>query len=94
MSLYKLFINRSIVKVIDFLLENRFWDYSKSEIAKNSGISRETLYKIWHILEKYNLIITTTKLGYAKYKANMDSEIMKNLSNLSLEKMKYDLLGE
>ena len=46
-------------KILDFLADHPEFDYSISEIAKNSHVSRPTVYKIKDILLKKELIIKT-----------------------------------
>ena len=80
-----LFGKNTLVKVLDFLLENRFWDYTKTGISKHSGISRTQLYRLWDQILENGLVKETRKIGATVlYQANMDSPIMKNLEKLSM----------
>jgi len=80
-----LFGSNTLVKVLDFLLENRFWDYTKTDISKHSGISRTQLYRVWDQILENGLVKETRKIGATiLYQANMDSPIMKNLEKLSM----------
>jgi len=80
-----LFGNDPLVKIIDFFLENRFWDYTKTDIASHSGISRTQLYKVWSQLLEAKLVKETRKIGATTlYQVNMDSPIMRRLEKLSL----------
>jgi len=67
------------VRVMDYLLTERDLDFSITDIAKNAGIGRATLYRIWGNLIKHNIIIPTRNIGKAKlYKLNKtDSKIRK-----------------
>ncbi|GAH29212.1 unnamed protein product, partial [marine sediment metagenome] len=86
MALEDLFGSSSLTRTLDFLLENRFWDYTKTDIANHIGISRQSLYNKWSILEKYEIVISSRKIGSATlYKTNLDSPIVKALSELSLK---------
>ena len=88
MTLSELFGKSVLVTTLDFLLENRFWDYSKIDIATNTGQSRQSIYKIWPTLEKFEIITPSKKIrGKMRYKTNQDSTIVKNLSKLSLSIM-------
>lgn len=81
-----LFGNNALVKTLDFFLENRFWDYTKKDVARESGISRTQLYRFWNVLEGHGLVKETRKIGGTTlYKANMDSSIMQRLETLSRE---------
>ena len=80
-----LFGNSSLVKIVDFFLENRFWDYTKTDIANHSGISRTQLYKTWSVILETELVKERRKIGATTlYQANMDSPIMHALEKLSL----------
>ena len=85
MTLEEFFGNSIQVKVVDFFLENRFWDYTKSDVAKHVGNSRQSIYGVWPTLEKYEIIVPSRKIGATTlYKTNLESPILKNLSKLSL----------
>ena len=85
MSLEEFFGNRVLIKVLDFFLENRFWDYTKSDVAKHIDKSRQSMYNVWPILENYNIINESRKIGGTTlYRTNIDSPIVKNFSELSL----------
>lgn len=76
--------NSGLIKVLDFFLENRFWDYTKTDVAQESGISRAQLYKFWNVLKEYNLVEETRKIGGTTlYKVNMDSPIMRYFEAIS-----------
>jgi len=80
-----LFGNGPLVKILDFFLENRFWDYTKTDIAGHSAISRTQLYKVWSVILEAELVKETRKIGATTlYQANMDSPIMRRLEKLSL----------
>jgi hypothetical protein len=85
-TLQKLFADSSIAKLLDFLTLYRDFDYSKTEISKNSGVSWKTLYRLWPLLERYNLVIKTRQIGRATlYKLNTESPIAQALNKLTLE---------
>src|SRR3989338_10155439 len=72
-------------KVLEFLIENRAFDYSKEEIAEGSDISRPTLYRIWPLLEKNGLLQETRKYGNTRlYKINEKNEMVKILIKLEI----------
>ena len=52
-------IRSPMLKVLDFLMDNESFDYSKTDIAKGSGLSRTTLFKVWPWLEALELITAT-----------------------------------
>jgi len=85
--LERLFNGSSVAKILDFLTIFKEWDYSVSDIAKNSGVSFRTVLRELPKLEEKGLLKMTRRVGRAKlYKLNMDSEV-----GLALEKFALKL---
>ena len=85
-TLQKLFEDSSIAKLLDFFTLYRDFDYPKTEISRNSGVSWKTLYRLWPLLEKYNLVVKTRQIGRATlYKLNTENPIAQALNKLALE---------
>ncbi len=60
------------LRVMDFLIVNEDFDYSMTDIAKDSGVGYSTLKLFWNTLEKSNIVIMTRIVGKAKmYKLNL-----------------------
>lgn len=69
-----------IVKVIDFFLDNREFDYCLTDIAKNSDIGWSTLHLFWKDIVSLGIVAKTRKIGPAElYKLNLTSPIVKKL---------------
>lgn len=82
-------LDRSVAKVLDFLVENRAFDYSKEEIAGGSSVSRPTLYRVWPALERNGLLKETRKYGNTRlYKVNENSEVVKFLIKIEIQLVK------
>jgi hypothetical protein len=65
----------STSKVLDFLATFKDWDYSVSDIAKNSGISFKTALNEIKNLEQQGVLSRTRTVGKAiMYKLNLDSK--------------------
>src|SRR3989344_4712393 len=78
--LIKFIGNSPPLRIIDFFLDNRLFDYSKNEIIKNLNMSRTTFFKNWKELEKYKIVKVTRKIGKSKlYKLNEENDIVKKL---------------
>ena len=76
-------IKSPMLKVLDFLMDNESFDYSKTDIADGTGLSRATLFKAWPKLEALDLITATRSVGQAKmYKLNKQNPIVKKLMEL------------
>ena len=81
------------IRVLDYLLTERDLDFSITDMAKNAGIGRTTLYRIWDDLIKNKIIAPTRVIGKAKlYKLNKDNFVIKKLieidDKLILEELK------
>ena len=71
------------IKVLDYLLTERELDFSISDMARNAGIGRATLYRIWNQLIKNELIIPTRTIGKSKlYKLNVENPKIKKLMEI------------
>lgn len=76
-------IKSPMLKVLDFLMDNESFDYSKTDIAEGSGLSRTTLFKVWPRLEALELIAATRTVGQAKmYRLNKQNPIVRKLIEL------------
>ena len=76
----ELFGDSPTIKVLDYLLTERELDFSISDMARNSGIGRATLYRIWEELIKNQIIISTRVIGKSKlYKLNLQNPKIKKL---------------
>lgn len=84
-SFRAVFGNTPAVKVIDFFLDNREFDYSLTDIAKNSDIGWSTLHKFWNELVKLGIVTKTRRIGRAElYRLNTSSQLVKKLMELDL----------
>ena len=73
-------------KILDFLADHPDYDYSISEIAKHSQVSRPTVYKIKDILLKKGLIIQTREQGNSPlYKLNIDNKLVQVILKFDFE---------
>ena len=74
------------VKVLDFFLTFDNFDYSKSQVAEETGVSRITLDKIWEELVSKKIIIKTREIGRAEmYKLNRENPKTKALLELNFK---------
>lgn len=79
----EVFGNNPIIKVLDFLITFQLFDYSLTEIAKNSGVSYSTLQTFWDKLVKNNIVIKTRRVGKSDlYKLNVKNPAIKQLIKL------------
>ena len=71
------------LKIIDFLMENRIFDYSQKEIIDGCGISKKSFYANFGDLVALELVWQTRNVGRAKlYKLNGQNPVVKSLLTL------------
>ena len=76
-------------KILDFLVENRGFDYSKTEISKGAGVSWGSLYNVWPRLEKLGITAQTRTFGKTKlYKLNEKNPLVRKLLDLEITLIK------
>ncbi len=81
-----IFGNSPQTKILDFLADHPDYDYSISEIAKKSQVSRPTVYKIKDILLKKRLVIQTREQGVSPlYKLNIDNKLVQIILRFDFE---------
>jgi predicted DNA-binding protein YlxM (UPF0122 family) len=79
----EIFGNNPTMKVLDFLISFQMFDYSLTEIAKNSEVSYSTLQTFWEKLERNNIVIKTRRIGKSDlYKLNTKNPAVKQLIQL------------
>lgn len=68
------------VRVLDFLLTERDLDFSITDFARNAGIGRATLYRMWGDLVRHKIIIPTRIIGKSQlYRLNVANPKIKKL---------------
>lgn len=79
-----------LMRILDFLVENRGFDYSKTEIAKGSKVSWGSLYSVWDKLERFAIVTKTRSFGKSKlYKLNEKNPFVKKILKMELELIKF-----
>ena len=74
-----------VFKIIDFLVDNLYTDFSKKQIAEGADISRASLFQHWHVLEGYGIVTITRSFGKTRlYTLNKKSAVTQKI--LELEK--------
>jgi DNA-directed RNA polymerase specialized sigma subunit len=72
-----------LFKIIDFLLENKGMDFSKSDIAEGAEISRASLFNYWNEIEKHGIVKVTRSFGKTKlYTLNNKNPVTKRIIEL------------
>jgi AraC-like DNA-binding protein len=74
-----------IIRVIDFLIENEIFDYSKKDIATHSEVSWNTLERFFNQLVKKDLVVKTRKVGKSQmYKINLENPVIKKIMEIDM----------
>src|SRR3989344_4360559 len=69
-----------LIKILDFLIYSRDFDYPITEIARNADVNFQTLKKLWVKLEKSKMVVSTRVLsGVNLYKINTAPPIVNKL---------------
>ncbi len=85
-ALLETFGENPLVKTLDFFLMYPNFDYSKSQVAKETGISRVTMEKIWKRLLKRNIIKKTRSMGKGEmYELNTQDPRVKAMMRFDFE---------
>ncbi len=72
--------NSPVIRVLNHLLIFREFDYSLSDIARDSGVAWSTLNLIWPKLERLGVVVNTRRVGKAKmYKLDTNNPNVKKL---------------
>lgn len=83
--LLEYFGEHPIMKITDFFIENKLFDYSKKQIMEEVGISKATLFKYFGKLEKAGIVKVSRRFGKTKlYRINTESPIVKRIIDLGL----------
>lgn len=80
----KTFGDYPMIKILDFLVYSRDFDYPVTEIAKNANVNFQTLKKLWPQLEQNRIVISTRTLsGTILYKINSANPVVKKIIELN-----------
>jgi len=72
-----------LFKIVDFLLDNKGMDFSKTDIAKGAEISRASLFNYWAELERHGIVKTTRSFGKTKlYTLNNKNPVTQKIIEL------------
>jgi len=71
------------IRLLEFLIEGRFFDYTLTDIAEKSEVSWRTLYRIWPNFVKNKIVVVTREIGRIKlYKLNVENSAVMKLVEL------------
>jgi len=77
------FGNSPFIRIVDFFLDNKLFDFSKKEIIEELGMSKTTFYKYFPALVDLEIIVKSRKFGKTiLYKLNLGNPIVKKLMEI------------
>lgn len=83
------------LRVMDFLIDNQFFDFPMTEIARGSNVSYNSLKLFFNNLVQTGIIYKTRKIGKSDYyKLNIHNSFVKNLIKLDWMLARRNALGE
>ncbi len=85
----------SELRALDFLIDNHFFDYPITEIARGSNVSYNSIVSFFPKWIKNEIVIRTRRIGKADYyKLNLDNSFVKNIIKLDWSLTKKSVLLE
>jgi predicted transcriptional regulator len=83
------------LRVFDFLIENHFFDFPMTEIARGANVSYNSLKMFFPKLIETGIIVPTRRVGKSDYyKFNTENVFVKNLIKLDWMLVKKNLFKE
>ncbi len=68
------------LKIVDFFMDNPLFDFTKKEVIEALGMSKQTFYKYFKDIEKYDIVKVSRRIGKASlYKLNPKHPLIKML---------------
>lgn len=88
--LLEYFGEHPMLRILDFLIENKIFDYSKKQIMEEVGISKVTFLKYFKKIEELGLVSVTRKFGKTKlYTLNESNPLTKQFVTMDLALANY-----
>jgi len=74
------------LRIMDIFMTNPYFDFSKNELVKELGMSKQTLYKNFYDLEELGIVKVSRKIGRAVlYIIDMKHPLVKNLYEMTTQ---------
>jgi len=74
------------MRIIDIFLTNPYFDFSREELVKELGMSKQTLYKNFKDLEELGIVEVSRRIGRAvMYRINREHPLVKRLDEIVKE---------
>lgn len=74
------------LKIVDFFMDNPYFDFTKKEVIEALGMSKQTFYKYFGDLEKYGIVTVSRRIGKASlYKINLKHPLVTMLRGYEMK---------
>jgi len=74
------------LRILDLFLDNPYFDFSKSEVIRELGMSKQTFYKHFKDFEELGIVNVSRKIGRATmYRIHMEHPLVKKLDEIITE---------
>ena len=84
--LIRMFGSSPKLRILDIFLDNLYFDFNKSELARELGMSKQTLYRNFKDLEELGIVTLSRSIGRAKmYKINREHPLVRRFDELITE---------
>ena len=81
--LIKMFGNSPKLRILDIFLDDPYLDFSKSEVVRELGMSKQTFYKCFKDLEELGMIKFSRNIGRATmYRINSEHPLIRRLDEI------------
>src|SRR3989338_9257308 len=83
------------LRVLDFFIDNHFFDFPLTEIARESQVSYNSLVSFFQKWVKKKIVIKTRRMGKSDYyKLNMNNSFVRNVIKLDWSLTKKEALPD
>jgi len=90
MALKHIFGETPVVKILDFLIDHKGYEYSKTEIAENSDIEWTALNGHWALLMEWEFVKESRRIeNETLYKLNEENTMVRKLLEFDHEAAVY-----
>jgi DNA-binding transcriptional ArsR family regulator len=81
--LRELFGDSPKIRILDIFFDNPYFDFSKSEVIRELGLSKTTFYKHFPYLEENGLVTVSRRFGKTKlYRINRENPVVDKLEDI------------
>lgn len=85
------FGNTPFIKILDFLIVGKDFDYSLTEIAKGAQVGWTAFSKVWKVFVEKGIVKHTRDIGKARlYKINTENPLVQKLIKVHWEIIKFE----